>query len=798
MRSSVSKFILSIGAFLCFAEGAVLPDSASADLNASNGKYTDRIELAWENLPEIIFGSGAQLHSVQINVHRSLVFTGCDSLLISGLPATTLGIVDNQNITPGREYFYSLEVLQSDGSVDCTEIDSGYAKISPPTSVSATDGTFLDRVRVTWAPPAAGGLIEGYKLYRGQNCDGGQLGGLLPVSPRTYDDFAVVPVTTYNYSMRTVSQTGDSDCSAFDPGYPGAICSNGVDDDGDGYADYPNDPGCSGPEDNTETDNTHVCDDGLDNDGDGKIDFALDGSGDPGCESPTDGDEDDGDAFVSSPAFAKFNTYLGQWNFAELINQGTKNRVVGITVYNLRGQVMIQRGVEVPAGGQVDVDVNNLVLIACNILNQGCEGFQDLSTLGAPNGSNTPDGYVDTYGFVRFDWDDSNSNEKILGRVSFYRPNKEGSFSFAFAREFRNRTTGKSYGMSNTYDPKGGGDLTPNWVEVINFGARGANGQIEFTPQTYQVNLYNQDGVFKESRLVTLPALGEFDVHGGHEYLTASGQVIQGVYLVEVLPVNPKAEYFLSVARYSSNAPRGVDPETYNFALVLDGRAGTVDTLYSSAANVVENVPGLSVSPIVDNWIETACVDTLPCLVTAKFRNRSGVVLGAANSVIPAKGQYHFNASAVFPNKESGSVELVSSGPIIAQSMSYLHGSAGSLLSGFASIAKIKQRASQIGTINTFLGMENVLSLVSTTSSNHLASYVVRPYGGTPSFGSLDIGAGAASVLGISNTPGINFPVEAYGTFSIETSQEGVLLGEVRRVRLFNKEVDFVMPTTLR
>jgi hypothetical protein len=52
-------------------------------------------------------------------------------------------------------------------------------------------------------------------------------------------------------------------------------CDDGLDNDGDGYTDYPDDPGCptasSGPE-------KPECDDGRDNDGDGLVDFL-----DPGC-----------------------------------------------------------------------------------------------------------------------------------------------------------------------------------------------------------------------------------------------------------------------------------------------------------------------------------------------------------------------------------------------------------------------------------------------------------------------------------------------------------------------------------
>src|SRR5215210_380647 len=70
-----------------------------------------------------------------------------------------------------------------------------------------------------------------------------------------------------------------------------AACSDGIDNDGDGKIDFPDDPGCVGPNDDTENSPTSPqCDDGRDNDGDGKIDYPND----PGCFAPqSDSEEDD-------------------------------------------------------------------------------------------------------------------------------------------------------------------------------------------------------------------------------------------------------------------------------------------------------------------------------------------------------------------------------------------------------------------------------------------------------------------------------------------------------------------------
>jgi hypothetical protein len=77
-------------------------------------------------------------------------------------------------------------------------------------------------------------------------------------------------------------------------------CADGMDDDGDGLVDHPDDPGCDDELDPFETSDALPCDDGFDGDGDGGTDFdpatyadpgseitPPAGTGDPGCGSPT-------------------------------------------------------------------------------------------------------------------------------------------------------------------------------------------------------------------------------------------------------------------------------------------------------------------------------------------------------------------------------------------------------------------------------------------------------------------------------------------------------------------------------
>ncbi|MFH1212210.1 MAG: hypothetical protein V1659_04775 [Candidatus Woesearchaeota archaeon] len=63
-------------------------------------------------------------------------------------------------------------------------------------------------------------------------------------------------------------------------------CNDRIDNDRDGYTDFPNDPGCSSKKDKSELNTAIECDDARDNDNDTKIDMQ-----DGGCVNPVDTDE---------------------------------------------------------------------------------------------------------------------------------------------------------------------------------------------------------------------------------------------------------------------------------------------------------------------------------------------------------------------------------------------------------------------------------------------------------------------------------------------------------------------------
>ncbi len=96
------------------------------------------------------------------------------------------------------------------------------------------------------------------------------------------------PTRAFVLSVLLITACGDSDKPLVDD--PKPLCSDGIDNDGDGMTDFPDDLGCDDAADESEDSTAKPkCSDGRDNDGDGLRDFPND----PGCFAPQSDDETD-------------------------------------------------------------------------------------------------------------------------------------------------------------------------------------------------------------------------------------------------------------------------------------------------------------------------------------------------------------------------------------------------------------------------------------------------------------------------------------------------------------------------
>jgi hypothetical protein len=110
-------------------------------------------------------------------------------------------------------------------------------------------------------------------------------------------------------------------------------CTDGLDNDGDGLTDYPEDPGCS-QEADSEHDPAAQCDDGFDNDFDGRTDTS-----DSACPSPIfldespacqDNIDNDGDGLVDYPDDPECPGVWGQDEEQGCVQGGQSMAVLGL------------------------------------------------------------------------------------------------------------------------------------------------------------------------------------------------------------------------------------------------------------------------------------------------------------------------------------------------------------------------------------------------------------------------------------------------------------------------------------
>ena len=181
--------------------------TAPAGVAASDGTYTDKVRVAWQAV------SGA----THYEVYRAESSGGTKTVL--GSPtATTL---DDVMATPGTTYYYWVIACDTCACSAYGAYDTGYRSASPvtPTGVAASDGTYPDKVRVTWG--AVSGVIY-YGVYRATSSGGIKTLLGIPASA-SFDDSTAVPGTTYYYWVKACNTVECSTFSAYDTGYACAV-----------------------------------------------------------------------------------------------------------------------------------------------------------------------------------------------------------------------------------------------------------------------------------------------------------------------------------------------------------------------------------------------------------------------------------------------------------------------------------------------------------------------------------------------------------------------------------------------
>jgi len=166
------------------------------NLTATQGTFVDRVRLAWEPVPDV---SGYE-------IWRSSTADGTYARV--GL--TALPGYDDMAVNPGSTYWYKVRACNRAGCSAFTDPVSGWPRAteipSPPTGLTASQGTYTNMVLLTWQTSAG---AENYEVYRAPS-QTASFTLLDTVTATSYEDRDVEQDTVYWYQVRACGSAGCS------------------------------------------------------------------------------------------------------------------------------------------------------------------------------------------------------------------------------------------------------------------------------------------------------------------------------------------------------------------------------------------------------------------------------------------------------------------------------------------------------------------------------------------------------------------------------------------------------------
>ena len=180
----------------------VITPSAPPDIYASDGTDTDKVMVNW----------GLSTGAVNYEVWRCLTF---DVDYASKLAEVSVTNYIDSSASPGKKYYYWVRPVNTYGVPGTmSSNDSGYCALSAPAGIFASDGTYTNKVRITWS--ASDGATT-YEVYRAIEED--SITNVFHASGIAYDDTQVTGGKTYTYRVKAMNSRYASALSGSDAGY---------------------------------------------------------------------------------------------------------------------------------------------------------------------------------------------------------------------------------------------------------------------------------------------------------------------------------------------------------------------------------------------------------------------------------------------------------------------------------------------------------------------------------------------------------------------------------------------------
>lgn len=188
--------------------GLIPPPSAPTGVSASHGAYTDKVRVTWNPV--------ANATAYEVWRHTT------DNTGSAGkLADTGATLYDDLSANAGTTYYYWIKAKNSSVSSAFSISASGYRAVpaappSVPTGVTASDGTYTDKVRITWNAVSE---ATGYEVWRNSINSTSTANSIASTINVTYDDTIATAGATFYYWVKATNSFGTGSFSSSDSGY---------------------------------------------------------------------------------------------------------------------------------------------------------------------------------------------------------------------------------------------------------------------------------------------------------------------------------------------------------------------------------------------------------------------------------------------------------------------------------------------------------------------------------------------------------------------------------------------------
>jgi fibronectin type 3 domain-containing protein len=173
-------------------------------VSASDGTYTYEVEVSWQLYSRRV--------SIPVEIWRNDSNNSSGAVYID----TSYGSpYSDSSAEPGKYYYYWVKACGDDFCSEFSYSDDGYMAVEPPTGVSASDGTYTDRVEVEWNL----GSVGLYEILRHTSNDPSGAISLATEYGPPFTDWTAEAGTVYHYWVKACGMDVCSELSTSDSGY---------------------------------------------------------------------------------------------------------------------------------------------------------------------------------------------------------------------------------------------------------------------------------------------------------------------------------------------------------------------------------------------------------------------------------------------------------------------------------------------------------------------------------------------------------------------------------------------------